>query len=462
MSSAAEAGRRMAYLAAGVVGCGFVEASLRRGLDHHDVAFIGVDAGSTDPGPRYLAGEQGIFSRASYLRDLRGLLLAARSAEIPLLIGSAAGSGNDWSVDYFAALIREIAQAEGLSFTMAKIYAEQKPETVLDYLESGKVFPLAAAPPYDADAVRRSQRIVAVMGAEPFQAALDAGADVIVAGRTTDTAIYAAVPLARGVNPAVAWHAAKIAECGTSAAEPRGRMDVLLLTLAPDSFTVEPLRDDIRCTPMSVAAVQLHEVADPSRMVEPGWIIDLPNVRYTAANDRRVHVEGAVAHRVANTNKIEGVEFAGYQSMFLCGVRDPTIIESIDAWMDSLQSDIRGRCAEVVGPAALDSSKVTVRVYGRDGVLGQREPLRYETPHEVALVVDVLSPDEGITRAVIEIVEYAYQHGKSLRWRGHGTLAYPFSQRIFHIGPVYAFNVHHVISEPDPHRLFTTQLELVG
>jgi hypothetical protein len=459
--SGEEAAGQLAYLAAGVVGCGFVEASLRRGLDR-DVAFIGVDAGSTDPGPRYLAGEQGIFGHASYVRDLRGLLLAARSADIPLLIGSAAGSGNNWSVDYFATLIREIAHTEGLTFTLAKIYAEQEPETILSYLDSGRVRPLAAAPPYDADVIRRSQRIVAVMGVEPFQDALEAGADVIVAGRATDTAIYAAIPLARGIDPAVAWHAAKIAECGTSAAEPRGRMDVLLLTLESDSFTVEPLRDEIRCTPMSVAAVQLHEVADPFRMIEPGWITDLSDVRYTAASDRRVHAAGAVAQQVANTNKLEGVEFAGYQSMFLCGVRDPTIIESLDAWMNTLQSDIRTRCAEVVGVAALENCQVTVRVYGRDGVLGDREPLRHQLPHEVALVVDVVSSEEAITHAVIEIVEYAYQHGKSPRWRGHGTLAYPFSQRIFHVGPVYAFNVHHVVCEPDPNALFTTQFEVVG
>ena len=457
----AESVAELAYLAAGVVGCGFVEASLRRGLDH-DVAFIGVDAGSTDPGPRYLAGEQGIFGRASYVRDLRGLLLAARSADIPLLIGSAAGSGNNWSVDYFATLIQEIAKSEGLTFTLAKIYADQEPEAILSYLDAGRVRPLAAAPPYDADAVRRSQRIVAVMGVEPFQAALEAGADVVVAGRATDTAIYAAIPLARGIDPAVAWHAAKIAECGTSAAEPRGRMDVLLLTLGSDSFTVEPLRDEIRCTPMSVAAVQLHEVANPIEMIEPGWITDLSDVRYTPASDRRVHAAGAVARQVENTNKLEGVEFAGYQSMFLCGVRDPTIIESLDAWMNTLQSDIRTRCAEVLGVAAMENCRITVRVYGRDGVLGDREPLRNDLPHEVALVVDVVASEDAATRTIIEIVEYAYQHGKSPRWRGHGTLAYPFSQRIFHIGPVYAFNVHHVVCEPDPHALFATRFEVVG
>ena len=45
-------------------------------------------------------------------------------------------------------------------------------------------------------------------------AALAAGADIVLGGRTTDTAVLAAVPLMRGADVAAAWHAAKIAECG--------------------------------------------------------------------------------------------------------------------------------------------------------------------------------------------------------------------------------------------------------
>ena len=41
----------------GSCGTGFFEASLERGLERH-IDFIGSDAGSTDGGPRFLAGER--------------------------------------------------------------------------------------------------------------------------------------------------------------------------------------------------------------------------------------------------------------------------------------------------------------------------------------------------------------------------------------------------------------------
>jgi len=44
-----------------------------------------------------------------------------------------------------------------------------------------------------------------------------------------------------------------------------------------DGIEVEPLRDEVRCTPFSVSSVQLHEVSDPFTMVEPGVIVDLTN-----------------------------------------------------------------------------------------------------------------------------------------------------------------------------------------
>ena len=115
----------------------------------------------------------------------------------------------------------------------------------------------------------------------------------MLAGRATDTAIFAAIPLARGFDPGLTWHAGKIAECGTGSAEPRRRLDVLHVQLEKESFVVQPLADDLRCTPFSVASHQLHEVADPITLVEPGWTTDMRNVRYEAASERSVN--GAVA-----------------------------------------------------------------------------------------------------------------------------------------------------------------------
>lgn len=448
----------LSYLAIGSVGTGFGEGSLDRGIAA-GVDFIGADAGSVDGGPAALAGAGPAWSDASYSRDLGLLLRGSRRAGVPLLVGSCGMSGRDWGVDYFADMVRRAAREQGLRFRLARIYSEIDPDLVRRRLAVGRVHPLDPAPPYDDEAVGRSIRIVAVMGAEPFQAALDQGADVVLAGRATDTAIFSAVPLARGFDPGLTWHAAKIAECGTASAEPRRRLDVLHVEISEDSFVVQPLADDIRCTPFSVAAHQLHEVADPFTLVEPGWIIDMSRARYEAASERAVRVSGSVATPAPYTVKLEGVESAGFQRAFIFSVRDPTILADLDWWTKNIQADITIRCEELLGPGALERCRTTVRTYGRDGTMGTWEPVPRFEGHEAVFVVDVVAPDAETCETATSVIWYAFMHAKSPGWRGGTTVAWPFTRPVFDLGEVYSFNVHHAMEVDDPLETFRIELE---
>jgi hypothetical protein len=451
----------LSFLSVGALGAGFFEASLLHGLDQR-IDFIGADAGSTDGGPKALSGGNANFSRSACKRDLQLLLLAARSVDVPFIVGSSGTSGCDEKVDDFADIVREIAAEQGLSFTLARIYTEIDREVVLEAFESGRIEPLSPAPHYDAEVIMRSRRITGVLGAEPIQAALEAGADVVLCGRATDTAVFAAVPLLRGVAPALAWHAGKIAECGSSSAEPRTRLDVVRIDMFDDSFIVQPLRDAVRCTPFSVSALQLHEVHDPFTMVEPGVRCDLSDVHYDAVNERAVRVSGATAVAIPYTVKLEGVESAGFQRMILFSVRDPTILEDLDTWTAFIEEDIAGRVGEILDPDAYASATVTARIYGRDGTMGAREPIKRFEGHEAAIAVDVLAPTQELCEVVMDVVAYAYMHAKSPGWRGGTSMAYPFPQHMFDLGEVFRFNVHHVIRTDDPLELFRLEHEQIG
>lgn len=451
----------LSFLCIGALGTGFLESSLERGLALGP-DFIGADAGSVDGGPNALAGVAPGWPDAANRRDLSLLMAGAARNGIPLLVGSCATSGRDWGVDWFAGMARDTAKSIGRRLKVARVYTELPADYVVGKLRAGKLHGLDPAPPYDEDAIRRSVRIVGVMGAEQFQAALDLGADVVLGGRSTDTGIFAAIPLARGFDPGLCWHAGKIAECGTSAAEPRRRLDVLHIALERDSFVVQPLADGIRCTPFSVASLQLHEVADPYTMVEPGWTTDLRHARYDAISDRAVRVSGATAVRTPYTVKLEGVERAGFQRMFMFGLRDETFLQNLDAWIEFIDGDIRSRCDELLGPGGRDRVKVHVRVYGRDGIMGPREPIKRFEGHEAFFVVDVTGPDAQTTETATSVIWYAFMHAKSPGWRGGATVAWPFSQSIFDIGEVFQFNVHHVIDVDDPMEPFRIEIEEVG
>ena len=76
----------------GLLGYGFPEASLKAGLAR-DPHLIGVDGGSTDPGPYYLGSGKPQFARCDEARHLRLMLSAAMSQRVPLIIGSCGGAG---------------------------------------------------------------------------------------------------------------------------------------------------------------------------------------------------------------------------------------------------------------------------------------------------------------------------------------------------------------------------------
>ncbi|MEU6389459.1 acyclic terpene utilization AtuA family protein [Streptomyces sp. NPDC046939] len=59
-----------------------------------------------------------------------------------------------------------------------------------------------------------------MMGVESIQEALQDGCEVILAGRASDTALFAALPHLKGADPGPIWHMAKTIECGAACAIP--------------------------------------------------------------------------------------------------------------------------------------------------------------------------------------------------------------------------------------------------
>jgi hypothetical protein len=266
----------------------------------------------------------------------------------------------------------------------------------------------------------------------------------------------------RGIDPGLAWHAGKIAECGSSAAEPRTRLDVLRVEVSNDGIEVEPLRDEVRCTPFSVSSVQLHEVSDPFTMVEPGVIVDLTNAKYEAITDRRVRVTGGTATPSEYTIKLEGVEQAGHRRAFMFAVNDPTILDDLDMWQHSVDGDIAGRIHEILGPSAEGAWSLDVRIFGRDGIMGKHEPVKRFEGHEALVLVECLADTVEQVDVVADVADYAYMHAKSRHWQGGTTMAWPFTKSNFDLGPAYRFNVHHVIAGIEPTDLARIEYAQLG
>src|SRR5262249_48704254 len=154
--------------------------------------------------------------------DIEAMLLAARRLGIPLIIGSASDTGTDRGVDQYVRLVREIAAEHRLApFRLAAIYSEMPVEDIRKRLLAGATIRgLNGRPDADAGPLDRTDRLVAVMAAEPIQDALAGGADVVIAGRSSDCAIFAAPLLSAGHSRADAFLCGKAMECVSFCAEP--------------------------------------------------------------------------------------------------------------------------------------------------------------------------------------------------------------------------------------------------
>ncbi|MCC7484602.1 MAG: acyclic terpene utilization AtuA family protein [Burkholderiales bacterium] len=438
----------------GVCGSGFLESSFETAL-RWQPHVIGCDAGSTDPGPAYLGASRTAFPKDAIERDLRLMLRGARRIGVPLVVGSAGTGGNDAQLELMRGLARKIAAEEGLGFTLALIHAEQDKAYLKRRLREGRVKPLDPAPPFDEATIDRSEHIVGMMGAEPFQRALAAGADVVLAGRASDTAVFASYPLMHGIPAGIAWHAAKILECGAASVVSRRTPDCMFAWLRADHFVVEAPDPALRCTPQSIASHSLYENADPFRLVECSGTLDLTGSRYEPAGERSVRVTGsAFEHAARYTVKLEGAERIGYQSILIGSIRDPYFIRQIDDWLARLRKRIHERVTQVYG-AGLKPDEFTfnIRVYGKDGTMGPLEPVKEIRSHELALVFEVTAPTQEIASSIAGITRHQALHLPIPEWSGLITaLACPYNH--LDRGAVYSFNVNHVVEPDDPYEMF--------
>ena len=88
--------------------------------------------GSIDIGPTYLGKGEMATAPEATRRDLRNVLHAARSLDVPLVIGSAGSAGAAPHLDATLAMVRDIARTDGLRFRMAVMRADIPRPLLLD------------------------------------------------------------------------------------------------------------------------------------------------------------------------------------------------------------------------------------------------------------------------------------------------------------------------------------------
>lgn len=405
---------------------------------------VAADAGSGDIGPFYLGSGHWYNLEAWEDHDLTLMLRGARRCGARVIVGSAGGAGLDQAVDRYFDLVAAAAAREGLGrLKVARIYSEVRPEWLLERLARAR--PLGAPWELTSELVAATRRAVAMIGVEPYLAALDEGADVIIAGRSCDDALFAAYPIWKGCDRGLSLHMGKCIECGPLVADPPLQRETVIGTVLDDGFLVEAMHPAMRCTPASVAGHTLYERLDPFRQAGPGGYVDLSDVSFQPADERRVKVTGSCwvpdpEYRV----KIEGSGRVGSRKLILFGLRDPEAISHVD----DITADIRREVERVLGKG---DWHLNFNVYGRDALLGPREPAAASPGHEIAVLAEAIAPAESDAVQIAKLVKYGSlraQYGG--RFGKGGGAALPGDEVLSPEQEAYRWTVDHLLTLGDP------------
>lgn len=436
--------------------------TFKKALDEVKPQVLAMDGGSLDPGAYYLGAGQAHSPVKNVTWDLDLLITHAVPRKIPIVIGSAGGSGAREHVDTTIGFMRDIARRRGVRVKTAVIYSDLDPT----YLRKRAACETIRGVDHDQvltpEMVDQGTTIVAMMGHEPIIRALDMGADFVVAGRASDASTIAAFPIREGFDVGLSMHMGDILECGEAAAKEREQFlsgvdhnrIPILGRMRSDHFLLKPTHKALACTPESCAAHSLYERASIYSSTFPGGVLDKRESRYAAEDEWTTRVAGTrFAPASQYTVLLEGTRRLGYRSILVFGVRTPRML----AQLDDILAQARER--EFTTFSDVQGLQIHFHVYGRDGVLGPYEYERSPNPHEVGVVVDVIGPTQ----------EIAHDVGQDIRsrvsfWRypgrqtTAGNVAVPFSPSVIDVGAAYELHIFHSLPVKDGNELFKIEM----
>jgi Acyclic terpene utilisation family protein AtuA len=420
--------------------------------------YIAADSGSDDVGPVPLGSDTSTSPESWQRQDLEHMLLASRRLGVPMLIGSAGDTGANSRVDLYVRIIADLARAHGLrKFRLGYFYSEVDKDYLRRKMRAGDaVLGLEGYADLTETELDATERIVAMAGVHPFVELLRRGADVIIGGRSSDAAIFAAAALYRGFPADYAYYLGKVLECASFCAEPYGGKETVLGEISHEDVKVTAMHPPQRCTVASVAGHAMYERSNPYEELFAGGKLDMTDCVYEQFSERTTRVTGSrfvPAQRMRV--KLEGSGKVGERYIGLCGIRDPYTVANVDRVIEWARTQVRQRFG-------VSGYELHYNVYGRDGVMGELEPLRNQPGHELCILVQGVAPTREMAEelTMIGLRQMFYARLPDVKGTA-GSVAFPLDE-VLRASPAYRWTLNHTVAVDDGLELFPLQMIDVG
>lgn len=433
------------------------EESFRIGVDAGP-DYIAADSGSDDVGPGPLGSNTSTSPEGWQRHDLEQMLLASRKLGVPMIIGSAGDTGANSRVDLYVRIISELAKEHGLAkFRLGYFYSEVDKEYLRAKIRAGDpVLGLDGYAELTESELDATDRVVAMAGVHPFVELLRQGADVIIGGRSSDAAVFAAPAVHHGFSDDHAYYLGKVLECASFCAEPYGGKETVMGEISHEDVKVTAMHPPQRCTVASVAGHAMYERSNPFEEFFAGGKLDMTNCHYEQFSERTTRITGSrfiPAERMRV--KLEGSGKVGERFVGICGIRDPYTIANVDRVIEWARTQVRERFGDT-------GYELHYNVFGRDGVMGDLEPLRDQPGHELCIMVQGVAPTVEMAEelTMIGLRQMFYARLPDVKGTA-GSVAFPLDE-VLHASAAYRWTLNHTVAVDDGMELFPTHMIDIG
>jgi hypothetical protein len=227
--------------------------------------------------------------------------------------------------------------------------------------------------------------------------------------------------------------------------------------LTKDDVKVTAMNPAQRCTIASVAGHAMYERSNPYFEYVAGGMMDMRECVYEQYDEKTCRITGAKFIPIEGKTrvKLEGSGKVGERYLGMAGIRDPYTIKHIDEviqWAkDQVKERFEGR-----------EYQLSYRIFGKNGVMGDLEPIKETKSHELMVIVEGVAPTKEVAEEVTLIGTRQIFYARLPEVKGTaGTAAFVLDE-VIEISPAYRWTMNHIVEVDDPLELFPIQMTEIG
>jgi len=279
------------------------------------------------------------------------------------------------------------------------------------------------------------------------------GADVIIGGRSSDCAVFAAPAIQQGFSEDLSYYLGKVLECASFCAEPYGGKESVMGTISETDVKVKAMHPDQMCTIASVAGHAMYERSNPFFEYVAGGMLDMSNCNYEQYDKKTCRITGPKFIPIEGKVKVklEGAGKVGERFIGMAGIRDPYSIKNVDKMIEWAKTQVEEKFGK-------EGYQLYYIVYGKNGVMGDLEPIKEIKSHELCIVVQGIAPTKEMAEEVTMIGTRQLFYARLPEVKGTAGSVSFILDEVIQTTPAYMWTLDHTVSVDDPMELFEVNM----